>query len=1072
MLIAAGLGIGSAHFAAAGSENLTDAAQPQFVTKIAEFGALSGTDYLSGCNFRLAGMVTLVDTNRELVVVQDATGAVALNFHFDHNSLQVGQLVVLDGEGAAPYVAGFPAYPHRPAERDVLDSFESLIDTNEYRLTRMRACVSPPKAGEYTFWLASDNSSELWLSVNSSPSRARRIASIPRFGWANPREWSHYPSQRSEPVTLKAGEVYYIEAIAEQTTGGEHLEVAWEGPGLSQSVIESPYLTPFRAAAHTTHGVLRECWTNFSAGDLDGLTGPRPFESALCVERVRLKVSGRGQMPKPQRISLSESFSADRNYRWVQAEGLVGFAGVDDRLLSLQLSDGRAAVQVRALCCGPEDRKRLRNVFVQVEGVLEGVSRQDDPPGTLAPGIIWASVENSITIEAAGTNAALVVTDRSTQPITATNTGKGGFYGMSGVVTFNDRVFDQDYIFVQGEAAALRIELGDHALNRRLEVGECVDLGGALEPGRYVQSITPLYIKDFGMRPMPSPITQPLASADTGNREGRWSELGGVVHSVNPNGTVSLVGGDGRAYVWVGQTPSNCLASWVDARLRARGVLLLKLLDTPVLLAPSRHFIDVEEDAPQDSSGTSRRSIAELFPDATEPSTSHRARVMAEVTLRGPRSFFIQDASGGIRVLPLNQPSVEVGEAVEVLAFPAMSGSGRTLTEALVRPGRSMDHIKPRILDLNQALSSDQIGTLVQISAALVGRKTNGLTQLLELEEQRRAFVATLAPDQGNLPNIPLGSRVRITGVCSDESTAMPAAGGKPPKTPLPASLNILLRSPGDVAVLAGPPWWTLRRTVTLVGTLLTMIMAALLWVHLLRGRLERQQSAQLAFSRKMLEGLEDERQRIAANLHDGLGQTLMVIKNTALLAMQRTPDGAGLTQPLEEISGASSQAIEEVRQITLGLRPYQLDRLGLTQAVRASIDRATVDSPISFATRVEDVDGLFGPDAEIHVYRIVQEAVTNVVKHSRATEAAVVLKKRDEAVSLCIRDNGCGFDSQNLDESHHLGYGLSGIAERARILGATSSVESRLGAGTNLTVEIPIPIHRNGARSNSSDRG
>jgi hypothetical protein len=187
------------------------------------------------------------------------------------------------------------------------------MDLNEYRLTRMRGCLHPGVTGEYSFWIASDNSSELWLSVNADPSKARKIASITRFGYVLPREWSHYPSQHSEPILLKAGETYYIEALSEQTTGGEYLGVAWQGPGLNQSVIESPYLTPWRAMEDTTNGILRECWTNFSAGDLDGLAGPRGFESALTVEKVRMSSSGPGELPKPDRLALNQRLLAEDN---------------------------------------------------------------------------------------------------------------------------------------------------------------------------------------------------------------------------------------------------------------------------------------------------------------------------------------------------------------------------------------------------------------------------------------------------------------------------------------------------------------------------------------------------------------------------------------------------------------------------------------------------------------------------------------------------------------------------------------------------------------------------------------
>lgn len=247
-----------------------------------------------------------------------------------------------------------------------------------------------------------------------------------------------------------------------------------------------------------------------------------------------------------------------------------------------------------------------------------------------------------------------------------------------------------------------------------------------------------------------------------------------------------------------------------------------------------------------------------------------------------------------------------------------------------------------------------------------------------------------------------------------------------------------------------------------LVGTLLMILVVTLLWVHLLHRRLERQQAAQLAFSRQVLERLENERQRIAVNLHDSLGQTLLIIKNHAIMAIQRSPEEQAVRHRLDEISGTTSQALEEVRRITHGLQPYMLDRLGLTQAIRASVSRVSENSPILFASRVENIDGLFDKDAEIHIYRIVQEAVTNIVKHSAATEAAVVIKKRTTVVSLSIRDNGSGFNpAKSSSQPHDLGYGLSGIAERVRILGAALVIDSRPGGGTILTVEVPFSISK-----------
>ena len=265
-----------------------------------------------------------------------------------------------------------------------------------------------------------------------------------------------------------------------------------------------------------------------------------------------------------------------------------------------------------------------------------------------------------------------------------------------------------------------------------------------------------------------------------------------------------------------------------------------------------------------------------------------------------------------------------------------------------MRRAASIETVSSKDLDLSEAFSSKQSGALVHVNAMLLSRTTNELGQVLELQEQHRMFVATLAAGQGNLPDLAPGSRLQVTGICDDKATTSALVGERTPRTQFLTSLNILLRSPMDVAVLSGPSWWTWKRTATLMGTLLTVLLVTLLWVHLLRRRLERQQTAQLVFSRLVLERLEDERRRIAANLHDGLGQVLLAIKNQALLAMQRPPDEQGLCHRLEEISGATSQAIEEVRQITHGLRPYQLDRLGLTQAIRSSVTHAPANNSIS----------------------------------------------------------------------------------------------------------------------------
>src|SRR5262249_60988262 len=120
--------------------------------------------------------------------------------------------------------------------------------------------------------------------------------------------------------------------------------------------------------------------------------------------------------------------------------------------------------------------------------------------------------------------------------------------------------------------------------------------------------------------------------------------------------------------------------------------------------------------------------------------------------------------------------------------------------------------------------------------------------------------------------------------------------------------------------------------------------------------------------------------------------------------------DGARATAQLNEISTAVSQSLEEVRQIAANLHPYQLDQLGLTKAIEAMTRNAAAAAELEIATEIDNIDGLFDATAEINLYRIVQESLNNIVKHSAAGAASLGIKRAVQSVTLAIHDNGKGF--------------------------------------------------------------
>ena len=200
------------------------------VTNVAQFRILSGADYLEGCNFNLTGVVTLVDTTRDLVVLQDTTGSVALNFPMGNRKLQVGQLVTIDGTNCCPLFSSFPDYPCRPSGWDICSSFETPSNWGEYNLTRMRGCVHPDVTGDYIFWIASDNSSELWLSTDENPSEARQICSVPRFGWVAPHEWSKFSTTALSQYIWKGAKNIILKRCRSRQPLGKTCQSPGRGP--------------------------------------------------------------------------------------------------------------------------------------------------------------------------------------------------------------------------------------------------------------------------------------------------------------------------------------------------------------------------------------------------------------------------------------------------------------------------------------------------------------------------------------------------------------------------------------------------------------------------------------------------------------------------------------------------------------------------------------------------------------------------------------------------------------------------------------------------------------------------
>lgn len=201
----------------------------------------------------------------------------------------------------------------------------------------------------------------------------------------------------------------------------------------------------------------------------------------------------------------------------------------------------------------------------------------------------------------------------------------------------------------------------------------------------------------------------------------------------------------------------------------------------------------------------------------------------------------------------------------------------------------------------------------------------------------------------------------------------------------------------------------------------------------------QKEKSLQEKFSRDLLLSQENERKRISKDLHDGLGQSLLLIKNK--VAMDKDTAATNLL----------NLAIEELRGISRSLHPFQLEELGLTNAIRSVLDQIDEETDIFISSELDPIDDLFTMDQQLHIYRIVQETFNNILKHAKASAARVSIIRDEKMVHLSIEDNGVGFDfSEKYNDFQSLG--LKTLKERTATLGGIMKVDSEKGKGTNFS--------------------
>ncbi len=234
------------------------------------------------------------------------------------------------------------------------------------------------------------------------------------------------------------------------------------------------------------------------------------------------------------------------------------------------------------------------------------------------------------------------------------------------------------------------------------------------------------------------------------------------------------------------------------------------------------------------------------------------------------------------------------------------------------------------------------------------------------------------------------------------------------------------------------------RDIILLTGLLLIVILVASFrgWMNVKTKNLQK------AFSRTLLKIQESDKQRIASELHDSIGQNILFIKNQ----ISKQPDSENKERMIETIT----ETIEEVRTISKELYPNQLEKYGLAAAVNALADKTTNATGIFVSASIEDIEQMLTKESKINCYRIIQESISNAVKHARARAVRITGSIQKSKIVLTILDNGTGFDTSLRDKKAQSSFGVLSMEARAKILNGKMEMETS-SKGTKVTVTFPI---------------
>ncbi len=1030
----------------------TRAAETEFssslvvVSNIAQLQQLTARASQVSCDFQLTGDVWFCNVEQGRIVLRDDSGAAALELNLATKYPEFGARIHLTGRAVVEHRGSVLRLGGKGAVVDN-DGVHAMIE--KHGAVYLEAGKQPIRVE----WFNGLERAGLELEI-SGPGLARqripdamlvrREATNDSEGWASGLDVRYFavngsvlPEFEKLPV-LSAG-------VVSNFTLANRPQAEWIG------AVFTGYLDVLTAGVYRFH--------------LKSDDGGRLFVGGPTLQFVKF---GTAPIPAARRLSVGQVLGPEDSAVWAEVEGRVTLVRQTSGGMVFELAAGAGQMRVEVGDAHGVNPAVLQNARVRVTGFCQSALSTDGQRvanNLLVPdaGHIQLVDEFSAptaerTRGGAGNAPPLLTTAAAVHGLKRDEAQRALPVRLRGVVTC---VLPEHQAFTMQDATrGIYVVDATASLPTPPRIGEFLEVEGSTDPSLFAPIVNARYVVARGTGRLPEPIKPTWDQLVNGSLDAQPVELEGIVTAVQTNGLTLLTrGGVIKVELRLNGEGLDGLARYENARVRIRGCLFaswdyvthqVKMGDVRIYAAD----IIVAEPAPVDLFSSPSKTAGELLLFDPLAGVFQRVKVSGQIVHERDGEYYLVDGARGLRFMPKQPVMLARGDLVDVVGFPDLLGSASpVLREAVVRK-RGQAALPPaRDLASDDLINADHDATRVLVEGTLVNQRRAKSATILEMQNGVRTFIARVTDRAETMPSLAVGSRLELTGVYA-------GLGGNRAAGQDISAFELLLHSPTDIEVLARPPWWTLKRLLYIVGALAAVLAGAMLWIKQLHRQVEERTTelaAQIQERQRVEQqrALEEERTRIAQDLHDELGSGITEMSMLAARAKSAASSNNKRGSYLDEVGGKARELVTALDEIVWAMNPRHDSFSSLVSYFSLYADRFL--GLANIAWRLEQPGAQ--PDRPIdsrrrhQLFLAFKEALTNVVRHSSATEVCISIRCEGERLLMSVADNGRGLPSDARTENMD---GVVNMRGRIEKLGGEFKIDGASGRGTTVRFDVP----------------